>query len=242
MCSWRFRNQHISAPQASWALGFKGTWKAANWVVQSKTGSVPDSDYDAALLLGPCKWAKPAVMEVLAVGRIHTCLLPNSSCCVFLGSCRKGKAIHGISQELGMCQVMKRHKDKPEPKDASGKLFEQTSKILYAMANTVNLNGSRITCNINLWACAWRNFETGLTVVRRPTLSIGRSISWSKAPDYIEWGEWAGTEFISLCFLTVDSVWPAVFPTMMDYILELWVKINTSFLKLLFLGTSLPQW
>jgi hypothetical protein len=76
----------------------------------------------------------------------------------------------------------------------------------------------------------------------KPTLSLARSISWAKAPDCVEWGEWAGTEFISLCFLTVAAVWPAAFPTMMDCILQLWININTSFLKLLFSGTLLPPW
>lgn len=66
------------------------------------------------------------------------CLMAPS---VLLGPSRKGKAIRGMPRDLGIYQVMQRHRVKPELKDASGKLFERASKILYVMANTVSLNG-----------------------------------------------------------------------------------------------------
>lgn len=76
-----------------------------------------------------------------------------------------------------------------------------------------------LLCGDSSWLQAWEDLESASTQsvfrkanqVRKFSLNAGSTVPWTRVPDYIEKKRW-NTSIVSLCFLTVGAMWPAISP------------------------------
>jgi len=115
----------------------------------------------------------------------------------------------------------------------------ESMKDTYVMVNVVNVSGSRITVETNLWTWMWGIFLIRSTEVERPTLIVG---STSCTSDLVSCAEWKGAA-VFICFLTWMQCDRPVTPSRAAHVpchsalypLELWAEMNCTFSKLLLL-------